>query len=52
MIFDPIEPTIDEELFEKQVWSNFINAIDDMDLREVLPGNISEPRGKGLKMKA
>ena len=52
MVFDPTEPTIEEEQFEKQDWSNFIYVSNDMDLKEALPGNIPEPRGKGLTMRA
>ena len=40
MVFDPSEPTIDEELFVKQDWTNLVYAIDDTDLKEVLPGNM------------
>ena len=52
IIFDPTEPTIDKELFEKQDWSNSVYATDGKDLKETLPGNMLEPRGKGLTMKA
>ena len=52
MVFDPSEPTINEELFEKQDWSNSVYATDDTDLKEALPGNMPEPRGKGFTMSA
>ena len=52
MVFDPSEPTIDEELFEKQDWSNSFYATNDTDLKEALPGNISEPQVKELIMSA
>ena len=43
MVFDPSEPTIDEELFEKQDRSNSIYDTDATDLKEALAGNMSEP---------
>ena len=52
MVFDPSEPKIDEERFEKQDWSNSVYATDDTDLKEALPYNIPEPLGKGLMMSA
>ena len=48
MVFDPSKPTIDEELFEKQDWSNSVYATDDTDLKEALPGNMLKPHGIGL----
>ena len=52
MVFDPSEPTIDEELFVKQDWTNSVYATDDTDLKEALPGNMPEARGIGLTMRA
>ena len=52
MVFDPSDPTIDDDLFEKQDWSNSVYATDDTDLKEALPGNMPEPRGKGMIMSA
>ena len=34
LVFDPIEPTIDKSLFEKQDLSNYVFATDDMDQKE------------------
>ena len=39
MVFDPTEPTINKELFEKQDWTNSVYATDDTDLKEALPSN-------------
>ena len=52
MVFDRSEPTIDEELFEKQDWSNYVYATDDTVLKEALTGNMPEPQGKGVLMSA
>ena len=52
MIFDPNELTIDEDLFEKQDWSNSVYVTDDTDLKEALPGNMPKPRGLGMIMSA
>ena len=52
MVFDPSEPTIDEELFVKQDWTNSVYATDDTDLKEVLPGNMPEAPGIRLTMRA
>ena len=43
MVVDPSEPTIDEELFEKQDWRNSVYATGDTDLKEALPGNMPKP---------
>ena len=43
MVFDPTEPTIDEDQFEKQDWGNSVYATDGTDLKEALPENMPEP---------
>ena len=52
MVFDLTEPTIDEQLFERQDWTNSVYATDDTDLKEALPSNMTESRGIGLTMRA
>lgn len=51
MVFDPTEPAIDRERFEKQNWKFFVYATDDTDLKEALPGNLPEPLGTELTMR-
>ena len=36
IVFDPSDPMIDEEFFEKPDWSNSVYATDDTDLKEAL----------------
>ena len=52
MVFAPSKPTINEELFENEDWSNSVYATDNTDLKEALPGNIPEPPDKGTTMGA
>ena len=51
MVFDPTEPTINDNLFVKQDWTNSVYATDNTDLKEALPGNMPKSRGIGLTMR-
>ena len=52
MVFDPPQPTIVEDQFEKQDWTKSVCATDDTDLNKSFPENKPEPQGNGLTMRA
>ena len=52
IVFDPTEPTVDEELFVRKNWTDSVYTTDDTDLKEALPSNMSESRSIGLTMRA
>ena len=48
MVFDPSEPEIDLDSFEKQDWKNTVYG----ETSEEIPANAMEPRGFGFKIRA
>ena len=48
MVFDPSHPHIDENEFPDKDWSTSEFG---SDLKEILPGNMPEPRGQGMVMR-
>ena len=48
MVFDPSQPEVNEESFEKEDWSHSVYG----EKSEELPVNAPEPRGFGFKMRA
>jgi hypothetical protein len=51
MIFNPSIPDIDESLFPKEDWSSSVYATSDCELKEVVPPNMPDPKGKGFTMR-
>ena len=49
MVFDPTEPEIDHALFERRDWTTSEVGLE---LTEILPSNMAEPRGFGFTMRA
>ena len=49
MVFDPSDPAIDENLFDKKDWASSEFG---SELSEQLPPNMPEPRGMGFVMSA
>ena len=48
MVFDPSEPDIDEESFEKEDWSHSVHG----NKQEKIPPNAPSPQGFGFKIRA
>jgi hypothetical protein len=51
MIFDPSAPEIEEHLFPKEDWASSVYATSDCELKEVVPPNMPNPRGRGFTMR-
>ena len=51
MIFDPTSSDIDPNMFHKQDWSNTVYVLSRDGLKEDVPTNLQEPRGKGFTMR-
>ena len=49
LVFDPTEPVIDENLFQRRDWSASEYGLK---MQEVLPHNMPEPRGFGFTIRA
>jgi len=50
MVFDPSEPVIDENAFQKRDWTS--SEFGHLQGSEVLPQNMPEPRGLGFTISA
>ena len=50
MVFDPSEPEIDMNSFQRQDWSYLIYSSSGEELKEALPPNMQKPLGNGLKI--
>ena len=48
MVFDPSEPDIDYNCFEKEDWSHSVYGMKE----EPKPANAPEPKGHGFKIRA
>ena len=48
MIFDPSEPNIDDNQFEKQNWNSSVYQ----DAKEIIPNDVPQSRGFGFKIRA
>lgn len=52
LVYDPTDPEIDMSTFPKQDWLAPVYATgSDRDLKEAIPTNLPEPRGKGMRMR-
>ena len=48
MLYDPIVPCITSAAFQKQDWTYSTITMTEKDMKEVLPPDMPEPRGKGF----
>eukprot|EP00985_Skeletonema_marinoi_P000517 scaffold195_cov89-Skeletonema_marinoi.AAC.1 len=48
MLYDPIEPCITSAAFQKQDWAYSTITMTEKDMKEVLPPDMPEQRGKGF----
>ena len=51
MVFDPSEPDIDMNAFQRQDWSYSIYSSPGDEPREAIPPNMPKPLGKGFKIR-
>ena len=49
MVYDPSDPMINISDFQDKDWSTTVHG---SDLKEIMPGNMPEPRGQGMVMRA